>query len=328
MLQNSQGQGSGQAWNRQAYMVDQLANQRQSYGAQGGFQQQDYGRQANYEGAGMERYGYGQNFEAGYYPPEMMSTTSTRKKSSKGSKKSKTVSSRASVFSETGEILNMERIYQIRGISDELSVMEKELCYTFKNFRKVVPFYKLQKPPKGVEVIETKSSKQKTSASVSSSSKPSEPKSTNKYLQNYFKKYEPEETQAEPIREDPLVMQPEREFSSTLAKPTKPPQQQASKAPAKRSVKDLYKVHSTTSDALSFDGHERHKDQFVSKAGEQDTIGFESNMHSLRGSQLSRDSSGSNRRESFENFRRQYFADTSLKPKIVPPTSYAKKFTR
>ena len=328
MLQNSQGQGGGQDWNRQAYMMDQLANQRGGYGDYGGQQGQDYGRRGAFEQQNMGRHRYPQQFDPGHYPPELMSTTSSKKKGSKISKKSKAASSRGSVIHENRELLNMERIYQIRGITDELGLMEKELCYTFKNFRKVTPFYKLKVPLKGVEIVSTTNSRPKTPTSVSISSQPTESKKSNKYLQNYFKKYEPEDAQAEPIDEDPLRMQPEREFSSTMPKATKPPQINPAKPQAKRSVKDLYKGLLSSNDALSFDGQDRHKDQFNPIPGDQDTIGFDSNVHSLRASQVSRTSSGSKRRESFDNFRRQYFADTNLKQNVVPPSSVAKKFTR
>lgn len=327
MLQQAQGGPGYAGWGQHAYMVDQLANQHRGYDPRAGNYRADGGHYEHYMQPEDQMFMPHGRFPKDYLLPDQRSTSSSKRSTKKSTKKSKSESSRLTITSEAGDLLNLDRLYQIKGIKDDVTQLERDLAFIFKGYMKVVPFYKLSKLPKGIEGGATKPSRPPTPIESSVKSKPPEPKKTNKYIQNYLQKYEPEAVDAVSDMGDPFGLRPEKELASTMPKPSKP-QTKPAKPKREKSVKDLYKAQGSHDDALSFDGHDRHRDQFNQGTTEHDTIGFDSNMHSLRGSEVSRVSSGSNRRESFENFRRQYFADTSMKQQPAIATTVAKKFTR
>lgn len=248
-------------------------------------------------------------------------------KSKKSASKQKASTARSKTHPDLDGALSLETIETIRTIKDEIAFLERDLSYTFKNYMRIVPFYKLPKPPKDVEMVSSKSTRPPTP--IEPISKPKlETKKTNKYIQNYIDKYEAPVMNTQKPKIDLPPSYPERDYASTIPKPSKPPEDRNPGKPKKTSY-DLYKkAPVVANDSMSFDGQDRVKDQYQTLTLDQEGFNLDSNIHSLRNSNVSRASNGSKRRESFENFRRQYFQDTTVKPNFVPQQSVVKKFTR
>lgn len=323
MPSGQHGQFYGQ-WPQQPFMADQIpnnhgyANDRQHYASRGGYMETD----------SMN----GPRFVNPMIPLHQasrsdMSQGSSFNKSKKGSTKPKAVTTRPKHNTDFDSLLNSETIDAIRTIKEEVSYLERELGFTFKNFKKIVPFYNLPKPPKEIELSTSKTTRPPTSSDQVSLSK-KEPKKVNKYIQNFFEKYENEEPVSQGIKSNTFVPHQQAEFNSTIPKPTKPPEPKTNNK-AQKTSQDLYKRSSPLhNDSMSFDGSSRPRDQYQTLTLDQEGINFDSNIQSLRNSQMSRASTGSKRRESFENFKKQYFQDTSIRPNLVPQPPISKKFTR
>lgn len=323
MLPGQQGQFYGQ-WPQQPYMADQIPNNQ-------GYQvdRNPYGNSRDFQDPqGMNGPRFVNPFMNQNLPSrEELSRASSFTKSKKGSTKPKSVTARPIIYSEHDGLLNSETIDTIRSIKDDISYLERDLTFTFKNYKKITPFYNLPKPPKEVEIPTTKSTRPPTPNELVSHPKQN-PKKVNKYIQNYLEKYEPDEPVSQVTKPNVFQELNHAEFNSTIPKPTKAPEQKAVSKPQKTSHELYKKLQPVQNDSMSFDGSSRPRDQYQTLTLDQEGINFDSNIHSLRNSQVSRASTGSKRRESFENFKRQYFQDTSVRPNLIPPQAVSKKFTR
>lgn len=316
------GQFYGQ-WPQQPYMADQIPNfhgyqqDRIHQGSRGDLQYHE----------SMAGPRLGNPFAPQYLPShEDLSRGSTISKTKKPPSKVKSATTRQKAFHESDGLLNIETIETIKGIKDEIGYLERDLALTFKNYKKIVPFYKLPKPPKEVELASNKSIKPQIQTEPTAIPK-GEPKKGNKYIQNFFEKYEPEPTMMQGSSGRSNKVEPTQDFNSTLPKPSKPDVKAVPKP--KKTSQDLYRKQPGASiDSLTYDDPSRARDQYQTLTMDQEGLNFDSHLNSLHNSQVSRASTGSKRRESFENFKRQYFNDTSVKPSLVPPQAVAKKFTR
>lgn len=323
MPKGQQGQFYGQ-WPQQPYMADQLPNNR-------GYQMDRQGYPSNEDLRTQDRMG-GPRFvnpfiQPNFPPMPELSRGSSFAKSKKSVTKPKAVTARSKANMQQGDLLDNETIEAIRSIKDDVAYLERDLAYTFKNYRSIVPFYKLPRPPKEVDAVSIKSTRPPTPSETTNKPK-AEPKKSNKYIQNYFEKYEADTIGSQKRSADLTAGYPEREFASTIPKSTKPPENKTASKPKKTS-QDLYKrAQVATNDSMSFDGQSRPRDQHQTLTMDQEGINFDSNVHSLRNSEMSRVSTGSRRRESFENFKKQYFKDTSIRQNVMPVQSVVKKFTR
>lgn len=132
-------------------------------------------------------------------PKASKSKSNSQLSSTLTSKSKKKPSKKATTFLRVESSLNPEAIEEIRTVREELSNLEKDLSFIFRGFSAAVPFYKQEKyksfQPPGSHDTSVMSKTNNSFSDVSNLGggntfpSPSQSKSKNKYVQNFFNKY-------------------------------------------------------------------------------------------------------------------------------------------